>query len=186
MPAPSFADLVDHVPSEWPNVQEWLGAHATDEPLDVVALLDLTYRDSDLEDEEHESLVEWFEAATAWGLLRLIENDGIDAERWCREAVREAWTVWQVPAAHAAAVVAVAVDPSATKEAIAGAKKEYDAWSTHGPPPPYVGHFHGALASLLRYRLERTPSEAAECLVRACVGTDGQRRSAAIAATSSL
>lgn len=182
MPAPSLDDLIDHVPIRWPFIGPWLEEHRSSEPLTAEALLDLPYAESDLEGEEHEALHEWLEAAAVWGITRWIESEAIDAEGWCRRAVLSSWEVWSSLAPHASEVVSVATNANASREALEAAEAAYRRFERHGPPPPYVGHFHAALVSLLRYRLMRATDLVPECLARACCGPDGTRRTAAIAA----
>jgi hypothetical protein len=110
---------------------------------------------------------------------------------WAAAAVNQAWNWWR-PAAeaspdHDVAVLdhLVAVATGSAPGDLAMALDEWKAQPSHAAPPPWIGHFYGALHGLLDARLaegEARDTRVAECLDYCCCGPDGTHRAGDVAA----
>ncbi len=49
--------------------------------------------------------------------------------------------------------IRIATSPTSTKKELQQALRVYDAFPSHASPPPYAGHFYGAVQTLLDGRL---------------------------------
>ena len=198
MPSPSFDDLLAAVPPPSAAVAAWLTASfAADRagPLALETLLDLPYRDDTdaLADGDDEDLDAWLEAAQTWALAQVLAAMPDDGLAWCGAAIRGAWRWWRpaserVPAHDPDAiehVVQVAIDPAATRDALEAGQRALRALPSHTSPPPWIGHFYGALFELYDARLltgEARLARLASCLRFCCVATDGSRQARMVAA----
>lgn len=192
-------DLLSLVAPPSPSLDEHLNgvvamAHAA--PLGPRELLEFGYGQYDtsaLDDEEYEALTDWFEMARERGLASLIRADESAGLAWAVAALSSTWTLWRPVIESSAdhdvaaveAQVATATDPEATRDALESACLATSALPKRGPPPPYVGHFYGALADLLDGRLaigSTRHRHLASSLSFAFVAPEGSRHSSEIAA----
>ncbi|MCE9580245.1 MAG: hypothetical protein K8W52_44420 [Deltaproteobacteria bacterium] len=198
MPSPTVDELLAAVPPPSDAVLGWLTASfAADRagPLALETLLDLPYRDGtdELADGDDEDLEAWLEAAQTWALSRVLAAMPDDGLAWCGAAIRGAWAWWRpacerVPAHDPDAiehVVQVAIDPGASREVLEAGQRALRAMPSHTSPPPWVGHFYGALFELFDARLltgEARLARYASCLRFCCVAPDGARQAGVVAA----
>lgn len=151
-------------------------------------LLELGYRAvNGLDDGDYELLSEWFEVVRARVLGDLLAKDPQRALAWTIAAARRAWEWWKPALAQApqhdleaiANLVEISTGLEPTPDELARARVAARALPHRGPPPPYAGHFHGALAELLQGRTAPVPHctfHFAEALSFLCVAPDGSRR----------
>lgn len=201
---PSFDEIVGHLAPTDPEVREWLaryrGTHqAPDRPLPLRDLLDFGYgmEVGSMSDEGYDRLGEALEAGQQWGLAEWLARagPGLPLPGRVVNAV-EAASAWWLPAL-------AAVDPGNAAEVqellgrvadpdrepgptVAAFREALGMWRglpRPKPPPPYVGHFCGAVRALLEALVDPPGYPAlAESLSFATVAPDGSRRSEAIAA----
>jgi hypothetical protein len=206
---PSFETIVGHFAPESHVVTSWVeelrelyreSGRELDAPLELGRLLEFGYEvgtPTGEEGEPFESLEAFVESAHQWGLTQWLTHAAAlvpVAERVA--AAIELTTTWWLPVlrAHDAASAAAlerlvlrahdcARDPNASRGDLETALSTGVGLPPARPPPPYVGHFRGAVSRLLQ-ALTRPPELAAlaESLSYAAVAPDGSRRSPAIAA----
>ncbi len=197
MPSPSLDQLLAHVPPPSDAVAAWLRASFANQtgPLAIATLLDLAYRDGAdaLGDDDEAELESWLERAQTWALARVLAALPDAGLAWCGAAVRHAWAWWRPAITHAPAhdpdaiehVVQVAIDPAATVAAIGAGQRALRAMPSHTSPPPWIGHFYGALYELFDARLVTGAARLARyasCLRFCCVDPDGARQTSEVAA----
>jgi hypothetical protein len=207
---PSFEEIVAHfAPSEY-QVLKWIdelrdvfrgAARPLDEPLEFEALLEFTYElgsPSGEEGEPFESVEEFIEESHRWGIAEWLARARpfLPVNERAVAAVTLA-SAWWLPVLRETAgqdtyaiervlVVANAYAQnsadSASRTALADVLASRVGLPPSAPPPPYVGHFYGAISCLLRALVDSDVEELADCLSYAVVAPDGSRRAAEIAA----
>jgi hypothetical protein len=201
---PSFDEIVDHLGPTDPEVREWLGRYrgmhpASDRPLPLRDLLDFGYGVDvgSMSDAGYGRLEEALEAGQQWGLAEWLGRAGPRVPLPARvvAAVGVA-SVWWLPALAAVdprnaadvrqMLARVAGADCESAPAVAAFQQALGTWRglpRSKPPPPYVGHFCGAVRALLAALVDPPGYPAlAESLSFATVAPDGSRRSEAIAA----
>ena len=198
---PSFDDIVAHFASTDREVVGWLAEYrrrypTPDQPLSLAELLDFGFGMDigAMSDAAYEKLMALLEDGLVWGLSEWLSRTAETvpvAERVI--AAVELTSSWWRPVLRAedAEVVErllrqvreVHRDPAAAREPLRVALDTWAGLPPSKPPPPYVGHYCGAVRHLLEAVLNPPNyGELAACLDYVTVAPDGSRRRAEIAA----